>query len=63
MKPPRRLSGSAPLVDWLNQLLDYVKSLELRESNDVRIKRTTTGTIIEVKAGEGTGGSNIPRWG
>lgn len=58
MKPPSRLTPSGPmarLMSWLNELLDYVKTLEVRETPSVKPSRNTKGTFLKSQGSGGTG--------
>lgn len=39
----------------INQILEALRSMELRESPNVRIERTSSGTTVHVKKGRGVG--------
>lgn len=69
LQPPTKLSETKRLYSWLNQLLAYTRSLQLRANADVRIRRDTNGTQVDVKrprrmssGGSGSGGSGAAVW-
>ena len=68
LQPPTKLSESKRINSWLNQLLAYTRSLQLRANADVRIRRDTNGTHVDVKrprrmsAGGSSGGSGAAVW-
>jgi len=49
LQPPTKLPETKRLYSWLNQLLTYTRSLQLRANADVRIRRDTNGTQVDVK--------------
>ena len=49
MQAPQRLPETNSKNSWLNRLLAYTKSLEVRGNNKVRVSRGTSGTEIDVK--------------
>jgi len=66
MQAPQRLPETNSKNSWLNRLLAYAKSLEVRGNNKVRVSRGTSGTEIDVKqprrmsaGGGGTGGKAV----
>ena len=66
MQAPQRLPETNSKNSWLNRLLAYTKSLEVRGNNKVRVNRGTSGTEIDVKqprrmsaGGGGTGGKAV----
>jgi hypothetical protein len=66
MQAPQRLPETNSKNSWLNRLLAYTKSLEVRGNNKVRVSRGTIGTEIDVKqprrmsaGGGGTGGKAV----
>ena len=63
LQPPTKLSETKRIYSWLNQLLAYTRSLQLRANADVRINRGTNGTHVDVKrprrmSGGGSGGGS-----
>lgn len=67
LQPPTQLSEGKRINSWLNQLLAYTRSLQLRANADVRIRRDTNGTHVDVKrprrmSGSGGGGSGAAVW-
>ena len=63
LQPPTKLSETKRINSWLNQLLAYTRSLQLRANADVRISRDTNGTHVDVKrprrmSGGGSGGGS-----
>ena len=66
MQAPQRRPETNSKNRWLNRLLAYTKSLEVRGNNKVRVSRGTSGTEIDVKqprrmsaGGGGTGGKAV----
>jgi len=67
MQAPQRLPETNTKNSWLNRLLAYTKSLEVRGNNKVRVSRGSSGTEIDVKqprrmsagGGSGTGGKAV----
>ena len=66
MQAPQRLPETNSKNSWLNRLLAYTKSLEVRGNNKVRVSRGTSGTEIDGKqprrmsaGGGGTGGKAV----
>ena len=49
MQPPIKLSEGKRINSWLNQLLAYTRSLQVRSNADVRVRRATNGTHVDVK--------------
>ena len=49
MQPPIKLSEGKRIYAWLNQLLAYTRSLQVRINADVRVRRGTNGTHVDVK--------------
>ena len=49
IQPPVKLSDGKRLHSWLNQLLAYTRSLQGRANADVRVRRGTNGTNVDVK--------------
>jgi hypothetical protein len=49
MQPPIKLSEGKRIYAWLNQLLAYTRSLQVRSNADVRVRRGTNGTHVDVK--------------
>jgi len=49
IQPPVKLSEGKRLHSWLNQLLAYTRSLQMRGNADVRVRRGTNGTNVDVK--------------
>ena len=69
MQPPIKLSEGKRINSWLNQLLAYTRSLQVRSNADVRVRRATNGTHVDVKrprrmssGGSGSGGSGAAVW-
>jgi len=69
LQPPTKLPETKRLYSWLNQLLTYTRSLQLRANADVRINRGTNGTHVDVKrprrmsgGGSGSGSSGAAVW-
>ena len=67
LQPPTKLSETKRIYSWLNQLLAYTRSLQLRPNADVRINRGTNGTHVDVKrprkmSSGGSGGSGAAVW-
>jgi hypothetical protein len=68
MQPPIKLSEGKRINSWLNQLLAYTRSLQVRANADVRVRRATNGTHVDVKrprrmsGGSGSGGSGAAVW-
>ena len=63
MQPPIKLSEGKRINSWLNQLLAYTRSLQVRSNADVRVRRATNGTHVDVKrprrmSGSGGGSSS-----
>lgn len=51
IKWPTKLAGSGPLTRWLNLLLGALKSAEIVEGKEYRVKRSPRGTVLEFKTG------------
>jgi len=67
LQPPTKLSEGKRINSWLNHLLAYTRSLQLRANADVRIRRDTNGTHVDVKrprrmSAGGSGGSGAAVW-
>ena len=69
MQPPIKLSEGKRINSWLNQLLAYTRSLQVRSNADVRVRRATNGPHVDVKrprrmssGGSGSGGSGAAVW-
>jgi len=67
MQPPTKLSEGKRINSWLNQLLAYTRSLQVRSNADVRVRRGTNGTHVDVKrprrmSGSSGGGSGAAVW-
>lgn len=58
MKLPNPLSGTNPLVGWLNSLRNFAASCRLKSGVDYRVEQTTDGTVLRFYGGNG-GGSTI----
>lgn len=48
LRPPSPLRGSDPLTKWLNDLLEYVKSLEVKSVKGGRVSRGAQGTHLVI---------------
>ena len=69
LQPPTKLSEGKRIYAWLNQLLAYTRSLQVRAYSDVRVRRGTNGTHVDVKrprrmsgGGSGSGDEVVCRW-
>ena len=69
LQPPTKLSEGKRIYAWLNQLLAYTRSLQVRANADVRVRRGTNGTHVDVKrprrmsgSSAGGGGSGAAVW-
>ena len=68
LQPPTKLSETKRIYSWLNQLLAYTRSLQVRSNADVRVRRATNGTHVDVKrprrmsSGGSGGGSGAAVW-
>tara|TARA_Y100000310_G_scaffold101929_1_gene100056 strand:- start:758 stop:967 length:210 start_codon:yes stop_codon:yes gene_type:complete len=67
IQPPIKLSEGKRLHSWLNQLLAYTRTLQMRGNADVRVRRGTNGTNVDVKrprrmSAGGSGGSGAAVW-
>lgn len=57
MNWPRPLTGTNPLVGWLNSALASMRSCEIRPGVGYKIKKTPQGTALEIQATD-----SIARW-
>lgn len=55
MIAPREPSGSSTRANWLRKLLRYVLSNEIKPGTGYMVRRTPTGTILEIRPGSGGG--------
>lgn len=56
MNWPSPLTGSNPLVSWLNRLLAAARSCELKPGVGYKLKKTPQGTVLDIEAKSGGGG-------
>jgi hypothetical protein len=48
----------------LNQLIDYLREMQLRSSASVSVQRTAEGVSLSVNpSSRGSGNGGVPRWG
>ena len=63
MRLPKKMSGSSKTVTEWNAMVDYLASIEPKQSFGTKIKRTTRGTFHSVDkealAGAATGDDNL----
>ena len=59
MIAPNEPVGNGTLASWLRKLLRYVRSCEIKSGVTYRVRRTTTGTILEIEPGGGASGATI----
>lgn len=58
---PNRLSpGQRLTAHWLNRLLDYLRSRELRAGPGARLTRTPSGTTLSLAARDAPAGASSP---
>jgi len=63
MTPPNPPNGSGTLANWLKRLLAYVVAGEIKPGPGYRVRRTTTGTTLDLDRGSGGGdATSDPRW-
>lgn len=55
MIAPREPSGHSNLASWCRKILRYAISNEVKPGYGYRVRRTTTGTVLEIKPGIGGG--------
>ena len=53
MKLPNPLSGTSPLVGWLNSLRAFAQSCRIKSGVGYRVEQTTDGTVLRI---DGFGG-------
>ena len=59
MNFPQKLGGGSAIQNWLNRLLEAVKSSEVVNSRDILVERTPNGTKLAIRpqSGGGSGGT------
>lgn len=59
---PGEPSGSGSLVSWLRRLREFVRSLELKSGKGYMVRRSNSGTVLEIRPGSGGGGAPVTRY-